>query len=74
MISTANPGIFGKQNQNGEDFQPACQHGQGQGQLGQGAELGEIAGGANGFQTGADVVEAAQHGGEIGACGESVRG
>ena len=57
MISTANPGIFGKQNQNGEDFQPACQHGQGQGQLGQGAELGEIAGGANLLQTGTNVIQ-----------------
>ena len=74
LSNGAVPGVAGEEAENGENFQPAQQHIEDEHQLAQNAEAAEIAGGANGLQTGADVVEAAQHGGEIGACGESVRG
>ena len=67
------PGVTGEQAQNGENLQPAQKHIQNQDQLAQNTESAEIAGWAYGFQAGADVVEAAQHGGEVGAGGEAVQ-
>ena len=68
------PGVSGQQYQNGENFQTAGQHGPTQHQLAQVAECGEIAGGANGFQTGTDVVEGTQNSGKIGADRKTVQG
>ena len=71
--SFLHPGAPGEQNQNGEDLQTARQHGPAEDQLAQVAVGTEIAGGAHSLQTGADIVEAGQHRGEIGACGEAVQ-
>ena len=67
------PGVPGKQNQNGEDLQSACQHGPTQHQLAQIAVSAEITGGANGLHSGADIIKGTQHSGEIGADGEAVQ-
>ena len=65
--SMALPGASGEENQHGEDFQTACQHGPAEHQFAQITELTEIAGRTHSLQTGTDVVEGAEHGREIGS-------
>lgn len=70
----ASPGAAGQQNQNGENFQSACQHSNGKKQFGYIAIAAEIHHRADGFHTGADVVKAGQYGRNVCADGESVQG
>ena len=67
------PNIAAEQHQHGEYLQTARQHSPGQDQLAQGGVGGEIAGGADGFEAGTDVIEGTQHRGEVGAHGKTVQ-
>lgn len=68
------PGASGEQHQNGENFQTACQHTEGQQQLTEAAVSAKVAGGADSVQAGADVIEGGQGGGQVGLYGEAVQG
>jgi len=61
------PSAPGKKNQHGENLKPACQHIQDQNNFGQGTETIEITSGTNGLNARANVVEAGQNSGQIGA-------
>ena len=55
-----------QENKDGEDLQTAHQHGQGQHQLAQGGKRGKVPCWAHHFQTGANVAQAGQGGGNGG--------
>ena len=73
LCSAVVPGAAGEQRQNGEDLQTACQHIEGQHQLGKGGESTVVAGGSYSFKAGADVVEAGDDGREVGHGGEIIQ-
>ena len=72
--SGAAPGGGTQEDQDGEDLQPAHDHGHRQHRLGQGGELGEAAHRADLLQAGAHVAQTGEGGGEGDGEGHVVQG